>query len=61
MPSLRCSISIMEEKPGEWIPNITEAKKILEAIEFLKHMNSIVHHLYPHALICAEESTSFQE
>ncbi len=45
--------------PGEWIPNDQGGKENLEAIEFIKHMNSIVHHLYPHALMCAEESTSF--
>lgn len=45
--------------PGEWIPNEQGGKENLEAIEFIKHMNSIVHHLFPHALMCAEESTSF--
>jgi 1,4-alpha-glucan branching enzyme len=45
--------------PGEWIPNENGGKENLEAIEFLKHMNSIIHHLYPQAMICAEESTSF--
>lgn len=44
---------------GEWIPNVNGGKENLEAIEFLKHMNSVIHHLYPHAIICAEESTSF--
>lgn len=46
-------------EPGEWIPNPQGGKENLEAIEFLKHMNSIVHQYYPHAIICAEESTSF--
>ncbi len=45
--------------PGEWVPNANGGKENLEAIEFIKHMNSIIHHLYPHALMCAEESTSF--
>jgi len=31
--------------PGEWIPNKDGGKENLEAIEFIKHMNSIVHHL----------------
>jgi 1,4-alpha-glucan branching enzyme len=44
---------------GEWIPNESGGKENSEAIEFLKHMNSVIHQLYPHALICAEESTSF--
>ncbi|MBS0647780.1 MAG: 1,4-alpha-glucan branching protein GlgB [Verrucomicrobia bacterium] len=46
-------------EPGEWIPNAQGGKENLEAIEFLKHMNSIVHQSHPHAIICAEESTSF--
>lgn len=44
---------------GQWIPNEYGGKDNLEAIEFLKHLNSIVHHLCPHALMIAEESTSF--
>ncbi|MBS0619928.1 MAG: 1,4-alpha-glucan branching protein GlgB [Verrucomicrobia bacterium] len=45
--------------PGEWIPNRFGGKENLEAIEFLKHLNSIVHEKFPTALMCAEESTSF--
>ncbi|HUD02145.1 MAG TPA: 1,4-alpha-glucan branching protein GlgB [Rhabdochlamydiaceae bacterium] len=45
--------------PGEWLPNVNGGKENLEAIEFIKHMNSIIHHLHPHAIMCAEESTSF--
>lgn len=44
---------------GEWIPNIYGGKENLEAIEFLKHLNSIVHHRVKGALMIAEESTSF--
>jgi 1,4-alpha-glucan branching enzyme len=44
---------------GEWIPNQYGGKENLEAIEFIKHMNSVVHHFFPHALMCAEESTSY--
>src|ERR1043165_8362433 len=46
-------------EPGHWIPNIYGGKENLEAIEFLKHLNSVVQHRFPHALICAEESSSF--
>lgn len=44
---------------GEWIPNMYGGKENLEAIEFFKHLNSVVHEAYPGALTIAEESTSF--
>ncbi|HNA62125.1 MAG TPA: 1,4-alpha-glucan branching protein GlgB [Rhabdochlamydiaceae bacterium] len=44
---------------GNWIPNIQGGKENLEAIEFIKHLNSIVHQRFPRAILCAEESTSF--
>ncbi len=44
---------------GEWIPNIYGGNENIEAIEFLKHLNSIVHQTFPRVLMCAEESTSF--
>lgn len=46
-------------KEGEWIPNRYGGRENLEAIEFLKHMNSVVHQKFPGALMFAEESTSF--
>ncbi len=44
---------------GEWIPNIYGGNENMDAIEFLKHLNSIVHDKYHYALMFAEESTSF--
>ena len=44
---------------GEWIPNHYGRNENLEAIEFLKHLNSIVHEKFPKAWMIAEESTSF--
>ncbi len=44
---------------GEWIPNRYGGRENLEAIEFFKHLNSIVHERCLHALMIAEESTAF--
>lgn len=46
-------------KEGEWIPNKYGGNENLEAIEFIKHLNSVVHQRVPGALLFAEESTSF--
>lgn len=46
-------------KEGEWIPNSYGGKENLQAIEFLKHLNSIMKERFPGALMFAEESTSF--
>ncbi|MEN8134737.1 MAG: 1,4-alpha-glucan branching protein GlgB [Thermodesulfobacteriota bacterium] len=43
----------------EWLPNQYGEKEDLEAIEFIRHLNSIVHQEYPDVLMVAEESTSF--
>lgn len=43
----------------EWIPNIYGGKENLNAIEFIKHLNSIVHARCQGVLTIAEESTSF--
>lgn len=45
---------------GEWIPNCFGGKENLDAIEFLKHANSIAHSTHPGTLMIAEESTSFR-
>ncbi len=46
---------------GEWIPNRYGTKENLDAIEFLRHLNSVVHQRVPGALTIAEESTSFSK
>ncbi len=44
---------------GGWIPNAFGGRENLEAIEFLKHTNSILHARFPGVLMIAEESTSW--
>lgn len=44
---------------GNWLPNMYGGREHLEAIEFLKHTNSIVHKRNPYVLTIAEESTAW--
>jgi 1,4-alpha-glucan branching enzyme len=44
---------------GEWIPNAYGGKENIEAIEFIKHLNSVAHERFPGIFICAEESTAY--
>jgi 1,4-alpha-glucan branching enzyme len=44
---------------GEWIPNRFGGRENLEAIEFFKHLNSIVAHRCHGAITIAEESTAW--
>lgn len=46
-------------KDGEWIPNQYGGKENIEAIEFLRATNDIVHKYHPGVITIAEESTSF--
>lgn len=46
-------------KEGEWVPNKYGGRENLDAIEFLKTTNDLVHHYYPGVRMIAEESTSF--
>ncbi|MDX2187599.1 MAG: 1,4-alpha-glucan branching protein GlgB [Opitutaceae bacterium] len=46
-------------REGEWIPNKYGGRENLEAIEFLKSTNDLVHHYFPGTFMIAEESTSF--
>lgn len=46
---------------GGWIPNQYGGRENLEAIEFLKQFNMLVHQHYPGALTIAEESTAWPQ
>jgi 1,4-alpha-glucan branching enzyme len=46
-------------KAGEWIPNKFGGRENLDAIEFLRELNVMVHREFPGALTFAEESTAW--
>jgi len=46
-------------KEGEWIPNKYGGRENLEAIDFLKEFNVIMHAHYPGIMVIAEESTAW--
>jgi len=46
-------------KEGEWIPNRFGGRENLEAIDFLRELNTMVHGEFPGALTYAEESTAW--
>ncbi|MFZ3137867.1 MAG: 1,4-alpha-glucan branching protein GlgB [Thermodesulfovibrionales bacterium] len=46
-------------KEGEWVPNIFGGRENLEAIDFIKRFNEIIHQYHPGILTIAEESTAW--
>ena len=44
---------------GEWVANMYGGNENLDAVEFLKHLNSVFKRKYPDAMLIAEESTSW--
>lgn len=46
-------------KDGEWLPNIYGGNENLDAIEFFKHLNSLLHGSYKGTMTIAEESTAW--
>jgi 1,4-alpha-glucan branching enzyme len=46
-------------KEGEWLPNRFGGRENLEAIDFLRALNVMVHEEFPGALTLAEESTAW--
>lgn len=47
------------KKDGEWVANINGGNENLDAIEFFKHLNSVVRGTYPYVMMIAEESTAW--
>lgn len=44
---------------GQWVPNAYGGRENLEAVQFLQEVNATVYKRNPHALMIAEESTSW--
>ena len=47
------------KKDGQWVPNKYGGNKNLAAIEFFRHLNSVVRGSYPDVMTIAEESTAW--
>jgi 1,4-alpha-glucan branching enzyme len=46
-------------KHGEWIPNTFGGRENLDAVEFIKELNVVVHQEHPGIVMIAEESTAW--
>jgi 1,4-alpha-glucan branching enzyme len=46
-------------KEGEWVPNQFGGRENIEAVEFLRHCNHVLHTEHPGVVTIAEESTSW--
>lgn len=50
-----------DRKPGEWVPNIYGGNENLDAIEFLKHLNSIMKKKTDGTVIIADDNSGYPE
>jgi 1,4-alpha-glucan branching enzyme len=46
-------------RDGNWLPNCYGGKENIEAMDFLREMNDVIHEMFPGAITIAEESTAF--
>jgi 1,4-alpha-glucan branching enzyme len=46
-------------KEGQWVPNRFGGRENIEAIEFIRQLNVVVHEQFPGAMMIAEESTAW--
>lgn len=46
---------------GDWVANMYGGNENLEAIDFMRHMNTITHEQHPGTVVIAEESTSWPQ
>ena len=49
------------KRDGQWLPNADGGNKNYEAIEFFKHLNSVIRGTYPGFITIAEESTAWPD
>ncbi|MDR3317392.1 MAG: 1,4-alpha-glucan branching protein GlgB [Puniceicoccales bacterium] len=47
------------KKSGEWVSNRYGGRENIDAIEFLRELNDVIHKNFPNAMTIAEESTAF--
>ncbi|MCP5459193.1 MAG: 1,4-alpha-glucan branching protein GlgB, partial [Gammaproteobacteria bacterium] len=55
------SMLYLDYSRKEWIPNQYGGRENLEAIDFLRELNTVMHSEHPGALVIAEESTSWPQ
>ncbi len=55
------SMLYLDYSRDEWIPNIYGGRENLEAIDFLRELNTVAHGQHPWVLIVAEESTAWPQ
>ncbi|EQD48975.1 glycogen branching enzyme [mine drainage metagenome] len=48
-------------QPGQWLPNQYGGTENIDAMEFIRELNIVVHGQYPGAIVIAEESTAWPQ